>query len=218
MAPPSYPRTPYLWAPGQSSRDDRVLASDEISSWLQQPVVVEEKLDGANVSIWWEQNRLQVAGRGGADAMDRGNQLGTLRSRVNAGYAQLQPLLEDGLVLYAEWMWLTHSVRYTLLTDYLVVLDFWCPDKGFVPLCERDRLSQAQELVVPPRLFEGILGSEAALVNLMGRSRCGSEFMEGAVLRRSDGQRCKVLRPGFIRAGDADIGRSRNMLAPIPGA
>lgn len=217
MAPPSYPRTPYLWAPGQRSGEDRVLASTEISSWLEQPVIVEEKLDGANVSIWWEQSRLCVAGRGGADAMDRGSQLGALRSRVNAGYAQLRPLLEDGLVLYAEWMWLTHSVRYDLLPDYLVVLDFRRADEGFVPLCERDRLSHEHELVVPPRLFAGILGSEAALVNLMGRSRCGSELMEGAVLRRSDGQRCKVLRPGFARASDADIGRSRNVLAPSPG-
>jgi RNA ligase len=197
------------------TRGDRVLAPAEISDWLRHPVVVEEKLDGANVSIWWEQSQLQVASRGGPDAMDRGGQLGPLRSRVNAGYGQLQPLLENGLVLYAEWLWLTHTVRYDQLLDYLVVLDFWHPDEGFVALRERDRLSRAYGLVVPPRLFDGVLGSEDSLVKLMGRSSFGSEFMEGVVLRRDDGQRCKVLRPGFVRAGDADIGRSRNVLAPL---
>ena len=215
MAPPPYPRTSYLWASEAITRDDRVLAPAEISEWLRHPVVVEEKLDGANVSIWWERSRLQVASRGGPDAMDRGGQLGPLRSRVNAGYGQLQPLLANGLVLYAEWLWLTHTVRYDQLVDHLVVLDLWHPDEGFVELRERDRLSQAHELVVPPRLFGGVLGSEDALVKLMGRSRFGSELMEGVVLRKDDGQRCKVLRLGFVRAGDADIGRNRNVLAPL---
>lgn len=216
MAPPPYPRTPYLWASGAITRGDRVLAAAEISNWLLHPVVVEEKLDGANVSIWWERSQLQVASRGGPDAMDRGGQLGPLRSRVNAGYGQLQPLLENGLVLFAEWLWLTHTVRYDQLVDYLVVLDLWHPGEGFVDLRERDRLSRAHELVVPPRLFDGVLGAEDALVKLMGRSRLGSELMEGVVLRRDDGQRCKVLRPGFVGAGDADIGRGRNVLAPLP--
>ncbi|MGH3695327.1 MAG: RNA ligase family protein [Pseudonocardiaceae bacterium] len=216
MAPPSYPRMPHLWASEAITRGDQILAPAEVSDWLLHPVVVEEKLDGANVSIWWEQNQIQVASRGGQDAMDRGGQLGPLRSRVNAGYGQLQPLLENGFVLYAEWLWLTHSVRYDQLVDYLVVLDFSRRDEGFVELRERDRLSRAHELVVPPRLFDGVLDSKNALVKLMGRSRVGSELMEGAVLRRNDGQRCKVLRPGFVRAGDTNIGRSRNVLAPLP--
>lgn len=214
MASSSYPRMPYLWASGGITRDDQVLDPAQISDWLLHPVAVEEKLDGANVSIWWEQSQIQVASRGGPDAMDRGGQLGPLRSRVNAGYGQLQPLLENGLLLYAEWLWLTHTVRYDQLVDYLVVLDFWRFGEGFVDLRERDRLSRTHELVVPPRLFDGVLGSEDSLVKLMGRSRFGSEPMEGVVLRRDDGQRCKVLRPGFVRAGDADIGRSRNVLAP----
>ncbi len=215
MAPPPYPRTPYLWSSGPTTRGDRVLAPAEVPDWLLHPVVVEEKLDGANVSIWWEQSQLQVASRDGLDAMDRGGQLGPLRSRVNAGYGQFRPILEYGLVLYAEWLWLTHTVRYDQLADHLVVLDFWHPDEGFVPLRERDRLSQSHGLVVPARLFDGVLGSEDALMALMGRSRFGSELMEGVVLRGGDGQRCKVLRPGFVRAGDADLGRRRNVLAPL---
>lgn len=62
-APLPYPRTPYLWASGTITQDDRVLAPAAISDWLLHPVVVEEKLDGANVSIWWEHNQIQVASR-----------------------------------------------------------------------------------------------------------------------------------------------------------
>jgi hypothetical protein len=37
---------------------------------------------------------------------------------------------------------------------------------------------------------------------LMGPSWFGSEPMEGVVLRREDGARCKVVRPGFSRRPD----------------
>ncbi|MGH3932548.1 MAG: hypothetical protein ACRDTF_21525 [Pseudonocardiaceae bacterium] len=112
---PRYPCTPYLWNSGPISREDRVLAPAEISDWLQQPVVVEEKLDGVNVSIWWDQHQLRVASRGGPDAMDRGAGSSEPRTRARRAAAT----------------------------------------------------------------FAGVLGSEAALVRLMGLSRFGSEPMEG---------------------------------------
>ena len=169
-----------------------------------------EKLDGANVSVWWENQRPRVASRGGPDAMDRAGQLGPLRGRVGAAHDQLASLLAGGWVLYGEWLWLAHTVHYNRLPDHLVVLDLWHPESGFADLTERAR---ARGLVVPPRLFTGVLGSMDALLGLMGTSRFGTAPMEGVVLRRDDGARCKVLRPGFVRAGDHHIGRARNVLA-----
>lgn len=142
--------------------------------------------------------------------MDRAGQLGPLRGRVGAAHDQLASLLAGGWVLYGEWLWLAHSVHYNRLPDHLVVLDLWHPESGFADLAERAR---ARGLVVPPRLFTGVLGSMDALLGLMGTSRFGTAPMEGVVLRRDDGARCKVLRPGFVRAGDNHIGRARNVLA-----
>jgi hypothetical protein len=180
---------------------------------MQRPVVVEEKLDGANISVWWENERPYVASRGGPDAMDRAGQLGPLRGRVGAAHDQLASLLAGGWVLYGEWLWLAHTVHYNRLPDHLVVLDLWHPESGFADLTERAERARARGLVVPPRLFTGVLGSMDALLGLMGTSRFGTAPMEGVVLRRDDGARCKVLRPGFVRAGDNHIGRARNVLA-----
>ncbi|MGH4020272.1 MAG: RNA ligase family protein [Pseudonocardiaceae bacterium] len=212
MVPPPYPRTPHLWAPAPEVAGDRVLDLAERQHWLQRPVVVEEKLDGANVSVWWEQAQPQVASRGGAGAMDRARQLGPLRARVNAAYDQLRSLLDGGWVLYGEWLWLTHTVHYDRLPDHLVALDLWHPEWGFADLLRRDERTQVSGLAVPPRLFTGVLGSLEMLFGLMGRSRFGTAPMEGVVLRRDDGAICKVLRPGFVRAGDDQIGRARNVL------
>ena len=213
MGPPPYPRTPYLWTPDAGAAGDRVVEPRERPDWLKRPVVVEEKLDGANVSVWWENERPRVASRGGPDAMDRAGQLGPLRGWAGASHDQLASLLANDWVLYGEWLWLTPTVHYNRLPDHLVVLDLWHPESGLADLTERDERARAYGLVVPPRLFTGVLESMDALLELMGTSRFGTAPMEGVVLRRDDGARCKVLRRGFVRAGDDHIGRVRNVLA-----
>jgi RNA ligase len=212
MAPPPYPRIPYLWPADSAGHGDRVVPLAVRSAWLRRPVVVEEKLDGANVSIWSEDGRLQVASRGGPGAMDRGGQLGPLRARVDRQYEVLRPLLDGGLVLYAEWLWLSHTVVYDRLPDHLVVLDVLRPDAGFVAPQVRDELCLQAGLIGPPQLYSGVLRTAEALLDLIGLSRFGSMPMEGVVLRRDDGQVCKVVRPGFVRAADNGIGRQRNAL------
>lgn len=210
MTPPPYPRIPYLWEPEVGATGDRVVSLSERPAWLERPVVVEEKLDGANVSIWWEGGRLRVASRGGPGAMDRGGQLGPLRARVHRLDDALRAVLDGDGVIYAEWLWLTHTVHYDHLDDHLVVLDVWRPGSGFADLSTRDELIRAGGLVGPPLLFAGVLRTARALVDLMGISRLGSAPMEGVVLRGDDRSICKVLRPGFVRAGDDRIGRRRN--------
>lgn len=115
--------------------------------------------------------------------------------------------------MYAEWLWLTHTVCYDRLPDHLVVLDVLRRGAGFALVDERDRLCRAAGLAVPPLLFRGVLGTEGALLGLLGPSRVGAALMEGAVLRRDDGAVCKVVRPGFVRADDDRIARRRNGLA-----
>lgn len=216
--PPPYPRIPYLWEPRTGAAGERLVPEPERAQWLREPVVVEEKLDGANVSIWCDGGRLRVASRGGPGAMDRARQLGPLRARVATLHEPLAGFLADATALYAEWLWLTHSVSYDRLPDALVVLDLWHPERGFLGPAMRDERAGECGLTGPPRLFDGVLGSAEALVALLGVSRFGSGSMEGAVLRRGDGQVCKVVRPEFVRVPDDRIARVHNVVVgPSPG-
>lgn len=200
--PPPYPRTPHLWpVPGRPSR--LVLSAAEARRWLCEPVVVEEKLDGANVSLWAD-GSVQVASRGGAGAMDRGGQLGRLRAWAAERSADLRELLAGGHVLYGEWLWLRHGIGYDRLPDWLVALDLWHPDRGFADLMERDERCARAGLVVPPRLFTGVLHDRETLLALLGQSRVGPGPAEGLVLRASGGRRCKLVAPAFARRGDED--------------
>lgn len=203
MIPPPYPRTPYLWREDPDEAD-AVVPDCESDTWLAEPVVVEEKLDGANVSLWLDSGAVRVASRGGADGMDRAGQLGRLRAWACERHPALTQLLDDGCAVYGEWLWLEHSVAYDRLPDWLVVLDLWTPGRGLLDLGARDRATIEAGLLVPPRLFEGVLHTSEALRGLIGPSRFGHQPMEGVVLRRADGARCKVVRPGFSRKPDSE--------------
>lgn len=215
VAPPPYPRTPHLWRP--ADREVRaVLTKDEADRWLGEPVVVEEKLDGANVSVWWDDGP-HVASRGGAGAMDRAGQLGRLRAWVSGQTENLNGLLSGGWVLYGEWLWLRHGVAYDQLPDWFITIDLWHPEQGFAPLPQRDIRSGDALLSVPPRLFSGVLADRKRLMALLGRSRFSStDDAEGLILRSMQGRRCKLIASGYRRRDDQawEANRENNSLRP----
>jgi hypothetical protein len=187
---------------------------EDLAQWFSSTVVVEEKLDGANVSLWVESGRIHVASRGGPGAADRAGHLGRLRAWSGERNAQLMQLLGEDRALYGEWLWTRHSTAYDQLPDWLIVLDLWNAAAGFLDLPERDTLAAGAGLSVPPRLFEGALGSRERASGLLRVSRFGEEPMEGLVLRRDDGARCKIVRPGFVRRPDGEWDpTARNQLA-----
>ena len=94
MIPPPYPRIPHLIG-GRGSRDDLVLTDREVDSLLHDQVVVEEKLDGANVTVFSDGTGLpQIALRGGTDSADRAGQRGPLRAWAAANLSVLEDVLE----------------------------------------------------------------------------------------------------------------------------
>lgn len=204
-APPPYPRISYLLPSDSSRRDDITLAGPALAEWLDRPVVVEEKLDGANVSVWLDDGGIHVASRGGAGSSDRGGQLGRLRAWVARRAADLVPALDNGRVLYGEWMWRRHTVRYDRLPDWFVLLDVRESSGRFWDVDQRNTLAHDHALVTPPELFRGVLGSVAALDRLMGTSQFSSEPAEGLVVVRG-ATKVKVVRPGFQRFTDAEWG------------
>lgn len=215
--PPPYPRIPHLASPPSCEGDDLIVPSPNRDSWLHEPITVEEKLDGANVALWFDDaGALQVAGRAGVGAMDRSHQLGRLRAWAAEHTPRLLGLLQGDLALYGEWLWLTHTIHYDRLPDLLVVIDLWSPT-GFVPVDERDPRCLGAGMAVPPRLFQGVLGSLDPLWRFVGESAYRDGPAEGVVLRKAgtadDGRRSKLLAPGFVRRRDTEwAGRRQHNL------
>jgi hypothetical protein len=206
-----YPRIAHLIG-GRGTKDDRTLETVQLDQLMAKEVVVEEKLDGANVVLWATDHRVECALRSGPGGIDRAGQLGPLRAWVAERTGRLRELLADGCVLYAEWLYIVHTVHYVSLPSYLVALDLRLPDCSFLAPDARTEACRAVGLPVPPELWRGVPGRVATLEALLGQSRWGPETAEGIVIRTVDGTEpriAKLLRSGFNPLKDDDWKRSR---------
>jgi RNA ligase len=215
--PLPYPRIAHLVA-GRGAGDDRVLEAGQLRELLGKRIVVEEKLDGANVVLWSAHHRVECSLRSGPGAMDRAGQLGRLRAWIAERTDALRELLADGSFLYAEWLYLTHTVRYTSLPDYFVALDLRRSNGSFLTPDERTEACSMVGLQVPPELWRGVAGGMTVIEALLGQSRWAAEPAEGLIIRTVDGSEpriAKLLRPGFHPLKDREWKktRPRNVLA-----
>lgn len=217
-APPPYPRIPHLVA-GRGTRDDLVLGADDVAGLLARRVAVEEKLDGANVALWWQDGRIECALRSGPGAMDRAGQLGPLRAWLAEHDPAVRLVVAPGTAAYGEWLLLTHTQAYDRLPAYLVVLDLWRDGSGFASVDDRNAACRAAGLATPPELWRGTAGHVETIEALLGPSAVGPGPMEGLVVRSLDdpGVRAKVLRAGFHPLDDEAWGRGRRPRNRVAG-
>jgi hypothetical protein len=201
-----FPRTPHLaWLGAGEPRDDKVMSPPEARELLAHAVIVEEKLDGANLGISIDaEGELRVQNRGAYLEMDSLHpQFRPLRQWLGHHRLRLIDSLRPDLILFGEWCFATHSIHYTHLPDWFIGFDvydrsverFWSVDR-------RDPLMAAMGLAVVPRLAHGRLGMED-LVRLLGQSHVTGGHAEGLYVRRDhDGyleQRAKLVRAEFTQ-------------------
>jgi hypothetical protein len=152
---PPYPRVPHL-APGPgATRDDLILSREACERLLEGGIHIEEKLDGANISLAIGDNgQIEVASRGGPGAIDRGNHLGRARAWAAERSDALHRLLADDRILYGEWLPTRHSVSYDSLPDLFVGFDLFEPEVGWISVHDRDERLHNAVLATPPILGE----------------------------------------------------------------
>jgi len=217
-APPPYPRVPHLIG-DRGSRDDLILGERDVGNILAREVVIEEKVDGANVVIWkGGSGQIDCALRSGPGAMDRAGQLGPLRAWLASHDAEVRAALAQWPVLYAEWLLVSHSLVYDRLPAYLIVLDLWRPVDGFAGVEERNETATAAGLSIPPELWRGLPGSLPTVEALLASSTWCAGPMEGVVVRllgMGEPRLAKLVRAEFDRIDDRtwQAGRPRNRLA-----
>lgn len=203
-----FPHTSHLaWLGAGQPRDDKVLAADELDALLSGDVVIEEKVDGANLGFSTGkggevrvQNRGQYLDRAHAHAQFR-----PLWSWIASRETTLAEALYPDLILFGEWCFAVHSVAYDRLPDWFLGFDVY--DRavsGFWDTGRRDELMAACGLAGVPRLAEGGFTLAQLVELLTSPSRVGRESMEGVVVRKESGglttTRAKLVRPEFAQA------------------
>lgn len=204
-----FPHTPHLaWLGTDPPRDDKVLTADEARELLACEVLVEEKVDGANLGLSVdERGILRAQNRGTYLALDSSyGQWKPLKRWVTPRVHELADALFPDLMLFGEWCYAVHTVRYTRLPDWFLAFDVYDRAHGeFWSTERRNALAAKLGLAVVPALGSGTFDLPR-LRALLGRSQLTDGPAEGLYIRAEiDGRlvaRAKLVRREFVQALD----------------
>lgn len=205
-----FPHTPHLaWLGKGSPRDDKVLLPNEVTALLAGDVVVEEKLDGANVGLsLTPDGSLRAQNRGQYLAEPYVGQFTRLTTWLARHDEALRAALMPNLIVFGEWCAARHSLDYAALPDWFLLFDVYDRSaERFWSSSRRNALASAAGLVVVPQVLRGkatVPTLKKLVVDTPSRYRAGA--LEGVVIRRESADWCearaKLVRPDFTQAID----------------
>lgn len=203
-----FPTTPHLlWLGTTAARADKVLAREEAQMFLSQPVVVEEKVDGANLGLSFDAHGNLIAQNRG-NVLQRGinDQFAPLWAWLSERETRLFDALEDCMILFGEWCYARHSIHYTRLPDYFLAFDvFDRREQCFLSSVKRDEICDELKLTIVPIVGSGLF-SLSEIPCLIGQSSFYDGPMEGVYLRQENSSflihRDKVVRAEFTQLMD----------------
>jgi hypothetical protein len=154
-----YPRTPHLegscLGPG-----DEDLSQVPIGALFGLHVIVEEKVDGANCALCFnELGELFIQSRGHyLVGGPRERHFEQLKGWAATHHRVLLQVLGSRYVLYGEWLAAKHTVFYDVLPHYFLEFDVYdTKAEAFLDTHSRRDLLRRTPVVSVPVLFEGVL-------------------------------------------------------------
>lgn len=167
-----YPRTPHL----EGSRlqpGDEDLSQIPFSYIQGKHLVVEEKVDGANSAISFDEDGTLLL-------QSRGHYLtGGYRERHYNLMKQWAGIHQDAFfnvldtryILYGEWLYAKHTVYYDKLPHYFLEFDIFDRQEGiFLSTARRHEMLKDLPVVSVPVLAEGAFRTKEELTSLLGPS------------------------------------------------
>lgn len=175
---------------------------------LAHEVIVEEKVDGANLGLSVDESgELRAQNRGSYISRNSAApQFRTLFPWLAAHEISLINALSPNLILFGEWCYAVHSVRYSKLKDWFLAFDVYdrCRTE-FWSASRRDDLARGLGIATVPLLARGRFDL-GGLQGLLGQSKVGEGPAEGLYVRREEGgrliSRAKLVRPEFVQSMD----------------
>lgn len=201
-----FPSTPHLALLGEVDvRSDKVMSGRERTELLQCELIVEEKIDGANLGLSFDDaGELRAQNRGAILELPAMGQWRPLASWLAPRVDLLFECLSDRYILFGEWCFARHTIYYDRLPDWFLAFDVYDIEaSAFLSVARRDAILADMKLAAVPTIARGRF-SLAALKALLGPSAYGDEPAEGLYLRCDEGdwlrERAKLVRPGFIQS------------------
>ena len=201
-----FPSTPHLATlAGVDIRGDKVLSESERDEFLQHHLVIEEKVDGANLGISFDsEGNIRAQNRGAYLHLPGSGQWKKLGEWIAPRTDALFEHLSDRFILFGEWCYAQHSVFYDRLPDWFLGFDIYDKQSShFLSSDHRDGLFQKIHIAQVPVIARGRFAFPD-LVKLLSQSKLTNQPAEGLYLRFDKdewlAQRAKLVRPQFIQS------------------
>ena len=184
-----FPSTPHLAALADMDfRSDKLLSVTERDEFLQHSLLVEEKVDGANLGISFDSDgNIRAQNRGTYLFLPGAGQWKKLGDWLAPRLDTLFEHLSDQFILFGEWCYARHSVFYDRLPDWFLGFDIYDKRVGrFLSSEHRNTLLTKMAVAQVPFVARGQF-TYPELPKLFTVSKFGSEPAEGIYLRYDDG-------------------------------
>lgn len=209
-----FPSTPHLATlAGVDIRGDKVLSESECDEFLQHDLVVEEKVDGANLGISFDsEGNIRAQNRGGYLHFPSSGQWKKLGEWLDLRIDVLFENLSGRYILFGEWCYAQHSIIYDRLPDWFLGFDIYDKRSGrFLSSGRRDDFLKKMHIAQVPLIAHGRF-VYPELKNLLSQSKLADQPAEGLYLRFDQddwlGQRAKLVRSAFIQSVEQHWSRS----------
>lgn len=181
------------------------MSEEERDRFLENELVVEEKVDGANLGIsFGPSGDLRAQNRGAYLHDPYSGQWKKLPEWLNLRAEMLLEKLGDRYILFGEWCYAQHSVFYDRLPDWFLGFDIYDKVIGkFLSVERRNTILRQLGIFAVPMISRGYFSFEE-IKQLLSCSRLSDEPAEGAYLRLDKGNwlkmRAKLVRPTYVQA------------------
>lgn len=151
----------------------RFMTPDQVDLLLDGEVIVEEKLDGKQISKVFPVTMAEWHGK----------------------YTET-----PRMIMYGEYLKYTHSIPYRRLPSWFVAWDFYMPDsKRFIHYEMREAICKFHGIAMPPLIWRGNVTKKDLLLFMDRISSYANEIQEGIVVKNYKHQLFgKIVRKEFI--------------------
>jgi len=202
-----YSKTYRMPVPQFEVKGKLFLSSPEIKLLLAGPVIIEEKIDGANVGIIRHKNGFALQKRGSLVAQSEHAQFGFFHNWANyQNYDKIMSVPTDHLI-YGELCWAVHHIYYDSLPDYFLVFDVLnTRTNAWFDRRQKEEFCKVHGFYLVPLIAEGKF-SKMELADLIPKKSAFGEIAEGIVIKRyrkKEYLRAKLVRPEFVKEINED--------------
>ena len=199
-----FPRTPHLFNIGGATVDDRYVSEEEYHHFLNHPVQITEKVDGAQLGFSLNDNyQIMTQNRSHYVNSKSASQFKILDKWVYNHRDDLYSILDSDHILFGEWLYAKHSIEYKNLPDYFMAFDLY--NKREQVFYSRDILEQklaGTQIQMVRIMYQGKIDKKQLLELIEQPSEYTDSRVEGVYLKIFEDKyvkyRSKLVRNDFL--------------------